>query len=83
MKRTVSRPPGPAIAGMTAHSSGTTRSEETRKLTGEARPPSADNRITVAALERHPAERGRGYDPYNANASPLDIQAWKRRQKPG
>jgi hypothetical protein len=83
MKRTVLRPPGPGIAATTAHPR-TSRSTENDKLTGET--PSgraSDNRITLAVLEQHSGERGRGYDPYNASPSPVDVQAWKRRQKPG
>jgi hypothetical protein len=70
MKRTVLRPEGPAIAATTALPPRTFRR-------------SADNRITLAVLEQHPAGRARGYDPYNASPSPLDVQAWKRKQKPG
>lgn len=82
MKRTVLRPPGPAIAATTAHPSGTDRSRS-QKIAGEDRPAKPDNLITLAVVDQHSVERARGYDPYNASASPLDVKAWKRRQKPG
>jgi hypothetical protein len=80
----VLRPPGPATAATTAHPPGTKRSSRNDRPIGENRPATASgNRITLAVLEMHTAERARGYDPYNASPSHVDIQAWKRRQKPG
>jgi hypothetical protein len=84
MKRTVLRPPGPGIAAINAHPR-TSRPSESRRAAPGKTPPDrpTDNRITLAVLEQHPGGRRDGYDPYNASASPMDIAAWKRRQKPG
>jgi hypothetical protein len=82
MKRTLSRPQGPAIVATTAHPSATRQSTRNGTLAGEERPVTG-NRITLTLLENYGSERARGYDPYNASASPVDIQAWKRRQRRG
>lgn len=81
MKRTVSRPGRPGIAAITAHSPKSRSSESPTGETPPGRP--TDNQITLAVLEQHAGGRGNGYDPYNASASPMDIEAWKRRRKPG
>lgn len=84
MKPTVPRPPGPAIAATTAHAPASNHSTgKSDTLPGEEPPTASDNQVTLAVLEQHSLERARGYDPYNASASPMDIQAWRRRQKPG